>query len=155
MKNKLHSFLFGTFLFAKTTAMACTSSSVLSQIPITFTYHHHSHYLGLYRINLKPTLTAIRYHNAQPGYPFYEKNWWGKCPGAMDDDGRCIEFTVYPDDFNFSPVGIMKKIEKYTLHHNPNRGEVRVITNANMTKYVYTTNHEKKFCGPYRIPLGI
>lgn len=151
MKNKFGYFLCGAFLLAKTTAMACTGSSVLSQIPITFHYHHHSHYLGVYRIDLKPTLTAIQYQNAQPGFPFYKKQWWGKCPGAMDGDGQCIEFTVYPDDFNFSPAGIMKKIKKYTEHHYANRGEVRVITNADMTEYVYTTNHERKFCGPYKI----
>lgn len=152
MKNKFNSFLCGIFLFAKSTAMACTSSSVLSQIPITFHYHHHAHYLGLYRINLKPTLTAIKDRNALPGFPFYKKHWWGRCPRAMDGDGQCIEFTVYPDNFNFSPDGIMKKIEKYTEHHYPNRGEVRILTNATMTKYVYTTDHEGKFCGPYKIP---
>ena len=151
MKNKFNCFLFGAFLFAKSTAMACTSSSVLSQIPVTFHYNHHSHYLGLYRINLKPVLTAIKYRDAYPGFPYYQKKWWGSCPrGLHGKSGSCIEFTVYPDDINFSPHGIMHKIEKYT-HGKMNRGEVRILTNHAMTEYVYTTNHERKFCGPYKL----
>ena len=127
------------------TANACTHSSLLSNTPLYF-YHH---YLGIYNIYLAPTLTAIDNGDSGRGYPYYKKRWRGKCPHHLRGK-KCVEFTVYPNNDNFSPRGIMKKIKKYT-HGKRNRGEVRIITNYAETKYVYTTNHEKKFCGPYAL----
>ena len=105
--------------------------------------------MGTYTIDLTATLNAATDGNKHTGNPFYEKKWYGECPGGLDADQQsCIEFTVYPNDQNFSPAGIMEKIEQYN-DGNTNRGEVRIITNDNRSQYVYTTDHEATYCGPY------
>jgi hypothetical protein len=108
--------------------------------------------LGSYTIQLQSTMNAIQSGDDESGYPYYEKTWRGPCPGGLDgSDDNCVEFTVYPTKSNFAPGNIMHKIEQYT-HGRRNRGEVRIITNSDQTQYVYTTNHEKTFCGPYAVP---
>ena len=65
------------------------------------------------------------------------------------DAGADVE--EYPETSNnFSPNNIMQQIEQYT-DGKPNRGEVRVITDNARANYVYTTDHERTFCGPYAI----
>lgn len=124
---------------------ACTSSHMVTQVPLFFFEHS----LGVYDVNLEPTLAAIADGSADNGRkPYYGKMWEGSCPSLMV--GQCHEYTVYPNDQNFQPAGIMGQIKQYT-NGEENRGEVRVITNADETQYVYTTDHEKTFCGPYHI----
>ena len=149
MKNSLSCFLFAATLFTGITAAACTRSTELPDVPIIFHYQHHTHYLGFYLINLAPTLSAIENDSANAGPPYFKKKWYGKCPRQLHAK-KCFEFTVYPDANNFTPESIMQRIEKYT-HGKPNRGEVRVMTNKAETKYIYTTNHYRKFCGPYQL----
>ncbi len=124
----------------------CSADAVIQDVHMYF----FKHYLGIYRIDLSSTLSAVADGNDHSGYPYYEKTWMGKCPHGLR--GACIEFTVYPNNTNFSPAGIMRKIKKYTHDGQPNRGEVRVITNSAQSRYVYTTNHERTFCGPYPVP---
>lgn len=136
--------------FAQSVACAaeCSSSATLLNIPLKF----YSHSIGTYTIFLTDTLTAIANGQAdQNGYqkPYYEKNWTGDCPGGLSGDD-CIEYTVYPDATNYSPGDIMEAIEKYN-HGDPDRGEVRIITDNAESNYVYTTDHESAFCGPYAI----
>lgn len=116
----------------------------------TLTHQHlyfYSHSLGFYTIFLNPTLMAIADHEASPGKPYYKKKWWGDCPNELSKSNVCFEFTVYPNSINFSPDP-MEEIKKYN-HGHSNRGEVRVLANHSLTKYVYTIDHEKQFCGPY------
>ena len=130
---------------------ACTDSKMLTNIPQSY----FQNYLGVYSINLAPTLAAIASGEADQGgdnIPYYAKQWTGSCPGGLEGEvGSCKEYTVYPTNQNFSPAGIMQKIEQYTSGGEPNRGEVRILTNASETQYVYTTDHEVEYCGPYNL----
>ena len=140
------------FSFTIATAFAdCSPSSTLSNVPLFF----YDNPLGTYTINLNNTLTAIANGSADQGgdsAPYFEKTWKGSCPGGLQgDNGSCNEYTVYPNDTNFSPSGIMEKI-KQDNNNKPNRGEVRIITDNAEANYVYTTDHEKTFCGPYPVP---
>lgn len=125
----------------------------LTDAPLKF----YSHYLGSYNISLANTLSAVDGQD-HPGYPYYEKIWHGKCPDHMGSRNSCIEFTVYPAMKNFNSVtyqtppknNIMWWIEHYN-DGNPDRGEVRIITDSSESQYVYTTDHEKTFCGPYPV----
>lgn len=137
--------LFGGVLLAS----VATAFNVTPPIDL----HFFEHDLGLYAINFQPTLQEIKTlratHSDWPGEPFFEKPWMGACPGGLTgNSGTCIEFTVYPSDTNFRPAGIMQNIEKYT-QGVPNRGEVRILTDQSMAHYVYTTDHEATFHGPY------
>ncbi len=138
-------------LMVNTVFADCSSSPILYNVPLKF----YSNPLGIYTIFFSNTLSAIADGQAdQNGYvkPYYEKSWRGSCPGGLDgNDGTCNEYTVYPNDTNFSPSGIMEKIEQYT-DGNPNRGEVRILTDNDESHYVYTTDHEETFCGPYLMP---
>lgn len=134
-------------LFTMLSSFACTSSLRIPHSNIYF----YNHFLGSYTINLNPTLTAIENGSAGRGNPFYQKKWRGRCPSRLKGKiGSCIEYTVYPNNTNFAPSGIMQKIKQYT-NDRPNRGEVRILTNASGTQYVYTTDHENTFCGPYEL----
>lgn len=127
----------------------CTSSPTILSVPLKF----YSHPIGTYTIFLSDTLTAIADGQAdENGYekPYYAKSWDGACPSGLNGDG-CREYTVYPDKTNFAPGDIMKKIEEHN-NGNPNRGEVRIITDNSESNYVYTTDHERTFCGPYPVP---
>ena len=133
-----------TFSFAD-----CSQSQTLLNVPLFF----YTSSLGTYNIALTDTLTAIANGTADKNAgesPYYEKDWTGDCPGGLSGS-NCNEYTVYPDSTNFTPGDIMVKIEKYTSGL-PNRGEVRILTDNSETQYVYTTDHEKTFCGPYPIP---
>ena len=151
MRKLKHHFLLlsaATALLTATMAAAdCSNQPILPNETLYF--YHHS--IGTYTINLNPTLQAIADGQDHSGYPYFEKTWTGSCPAGLDgNNDTCIEFTVYPDGTNFSPTDIMNKIEKYT-HGKPNRGEVRVISDSSETQYVYTTDHENTFCGPYAV----
>jgi len=136
------------FLVCQLASADCSSSLTLPNVPLFF----YSNPLGIYTINLTPTMTAIESGDDESGQPYYEKSWRGDCPGGLSGSGNsCVEFTVYPDATNFTPGNIMQKIEQYTSGR-PNRGEVRIITNSDQTQYVYTTDHESTFCGPYAVP---
>lgn len=130
----------------------CTASSSIPNVPLFF----YSNPLGTYNISLSNTLTAIANGSADNGgnsAPYFAKTWRGACPGGLQgNDGTCNEYTIYPNDTNFSPSGIMEKIEQDN-NNRPNRGEVRVLTDSSETHYVYTTDHEKTFCGPYAMPV--
>ena len=152
--------LTGTMLFASQVALAdtpCTSALIIPQVPLFF----YAHSLGSYDISLADTLNAIETGRAGGALPYEKKVWTGSCPAGLDSGvGDCIEFTVYPnfakypqtnDNFTNGPVPIMQKIEQYNNNH-PNRGEVRVITDASEQNYVYTADHEVSFCGPYPLP---
>lgn len=149
-KIKLRFLLISAATLLVTTTMGsadCSPQSILPNVSLYF----YSHPIGTYTINLSPTLQAIEDGKDHSGYPYYEKTWTGSCPSGLDGGiGSCIEFTVYPDGTNFSPSGIMKKIERYT-NGEPNRGEVRVISDSSEMQYVYTTDHETTFCGPYSV----
>ncbi|OGT49483.1 MAG: hypothetical protein A3E82_04575 [Gammaproteobacteria bacterium RIFCSPHIGHO2_12_FULL_38_11] len=144
MKIKFNLFLLGLIFLITGVTFSCTKSETLRNIPLFF----YSHPLGIYNIYLNPTLSTIENHDSDRGYPYYKKKWYGKCPNHLGRE-KCFEFTVYPNNTNFSP-NPMEKIKKYT-HGESNRGEVRILTNKLETKYVYTINHEKKFCGPYAL----
>ena len=137
------------FSFASVT-FACTSSHVIPQVSVNF----YDNPLGVYTIDLGPTLAAIasgQADNQGDVIPYFEKKWTGECPGGLEGGkDSCREYTVYPNDQNFSPAGIMDQI-KAVNHGEPNRGEVRILTNASETQYAYTTDHEAEFCGPYNI----
>lgn len=136
-------------IFLNAFAADCVTPPTLSQQPIYF----YNHYLGVYTIYLSQTLTAIKEQSAQSGPPFYQKIWYGDCPvGLSGPADSCVEYTVYPNAENFMPGDIMQKIEQYTDNGEPNRGEVRILTDQNNAEYVYTIDHEKTFCGPY--PIG-
>lgn len=127
----------------------CSQSQTLVNIPLSF----YKNSLGTYNIILTDTLTAIATGTADSnGYsaPYYEKNWMGACPGGLTGE-NCHEYTVYPDATNFAPGDIMSKIEQYT-NGESNRGEVRILTDSSETYYVYSTDHEQNFCGPYPMP---
>lgn len=147
-KNHQKFYLLTVFIFlAQITFADCSAPPTLSNVDMYF----YDHDLGIYTIYLRPTLDAIIANQTGSGNPYYEKTWTGSCPGGLiGDDDSCIEFTVYPAATNFSPGNIMTKIEHYT-HGKPNRGEVRIITDNGETQYVYTTDHENTFCGPYKI----
>ncbi|MCX7121009.1 MAG: hypothetical protein NTZ67_04450 [Gammaproteobacteria bacterium] len=129
-------------------AADCTESKILP--PMTLHFYDNQLNNGLpYTINLEPTLNALS--TADSGTPYFKKSWRGACPQGMDGGAHdCIEFTVYPNAINFAPGNIMTEIEKYT-GGRPNRGEVRIITDATETHYIYTTDHEHSFCGPYKV----
>lgn len=148
MKNILAIFIFSALLLTKSVG-ACTGLYTLSEVPITFHYHGQSHYLGLYTIFLDPTLLAIQEHHTKSGRPYFEKKWYADCPSTIHSK-RCLEFTVYPMRGNVTP-DMMHKIEKYTLNNQPNQGEIRIWTNMTRNQYIYSTNRNEKFCGPYRI----
>lgn len=123
----------------------------LSAVPVYF----YGDELGVYTIHLSDTLTAIADGDAGKSIPYYKRPWWGDCPSHLSKSDQCTEYTVYPSDTNFSPTGIMTKIEEDS--HNPrpghpNRGEVRILTNNAETFYDYTIDHEHIFCGPYTMP---
>lgn len=141
--------LFVLSLFVSNIALGCSASLTLSNMPLYF----FTHPLGIYTIDLSPTMNIID-GDDHSGYPYYEKIWSGSCPGGLSGhDNTCIEFTVYPDATNFSPGNIMQKIKQYT-HGKANRGEVRIITDSTESNYVYTTDHEQNFCGPYTVPTS-
>jgi hypothetical protein len=126
----------------------CLDPPILSQINL----HFFEYDLGQYTINLTHTLNAIKNDNAGSSKPYYKKTWYGDCPGGLSGSaGSCVEYTVYPNADNFSPGDIMQKIEQHTDDGSPNRGEVRILTNADQTEYVYTVDHERTFCGPYSL----
>jgi hypothetical protein len=125
----------------------CASSQVIYNQPLYF----YQYYLGRYTVDLSRVLSAIKVHSTNNGFPFYKKPWIGLCPNGFHEKTACMEYTVYPDDQNFWPGGIMEKIKHYN-HGMPNRGVVRILTNADGSQYVYTINHEKDFCGPYFLP---
>lgn len=105
--------------------------------------------LGSYNVNFKITLNAIENHGTSPQIPYSEKTWTGSCPGGLTGpSGSCKEYTVYPNDQNFSPSGMMDKIKKLN-HNQTDRGAVRILTDKSGTHYAYTTDHEETFCGPY------
>ncbi|MCX7121010.1 MAG: hypothetical protein NTZ67_04455 [Gammaproteobacteria bacterium] len=146
MNIKSNLFLFFAISFLIFSAAACTKSETLQNVPLYF----YKHYLGVYNIYLTPALSAIESGDKISGYPYYKKKWHGQCPGNLaEGHEKCFELTVYPNSNNFSP-NPMKEIKKYT-HGRPNRGEVRILTNRSETKYSYTTDHEKIFCGPYAL----
>ena len=138
--------------------MNLTFACGLIDVPLKF----YSHHLGSYNISLTDTLTAIADKQADQNgnvKPYYKRPWLRKCPKHIGSYGSCIEFTVYPIMHkNFVSVtyhkapknNIMWCIEKYN-GGNPNRGEVRIITDSSESQYVYTTDHEKIFCGPYPV----
>lgn len=126
---------------------ACIDSTTLPAQTIYF----YSYKLGVYTVNLQTTLSAIENNQAGPGIPYFQKSWFGSCPSGLSGSNTCTEYTIYPNDTNFSPSGIMGKIEQHT-HGRPNRGEVRVLVNASQTQYDYTIDHETTFCGPYAMP---
>ncbi len=112
-----------------------------------------THYLGQFDVHLNPTLNAIRSGQANNEPPYYKKPWRGKISNLCPQGG-CIEWTVYPNKINFTDIkdpniNIEDLIRKYTRIDN--RGETRIITNAQQTKYIYTTDHESTFCGPYSL----
>lgn len=114
--------------------------------------YYYSHFLGYYDINLADTLHAIETGLADRlgcVAPYFAKPWEGSPPGGLRGaTGSAREFTVFPNDTNFSPTGIQELIQRYT-DGNPNRGEVRVVTDDRQQKYVFTVNHALTFCGPY------
>ena len=114
------------------------------------------HELGYYNVHLSPTLIAIRGNAVQSGntYPYFAKPWRGPIQ-TLCPQGGCYEFTVYPNQQNFTNsndphIDIMQEIMKITGQH-PNRGMVRIITDQEFKHYVYTTDHESSFCGPYNL----
>jgi hypothetical protein len=125
-------------------AAACIDSTTLPDQTIYF----YTHKLGIYTVDLQPTLSAIENNQAGPGIPYVQKPWLGNCPYKLSNSNTCTEYTIYPNDTNFSPSGIMGKIKRH-WHGKPNRGEVRVLVNASQTQYDYTIDHETTFCGPY------
>jgi hypothetical protein len=134
--------VYSASLFAQT---QCSSSGTDKNQDIYF----YTQLLGTYDVNLNIALTAIKNHQTNSKYPYTQKEWTGACPGGLTGaDNSCIEFTVYPNDENFSPSGIMKQIKKYN-NDKTDRGEVRVLTDKSLKHYVYTTDHEQTFCGPY------
>ncbi len=123
----------------------CAPPPVLSQETIYF----YDTKLGVYNVNLSPVLNDIK--NGTTTDDEDKKEWYGACPGGLDGSaGSCIEFTVYPNKSNFYPGDIMKAI-KDANDGEPNRGEVRILTDQNETHYVYTVDHEQTFCGPYTL----
>ena len=156
-KTHLYFSIFFACVINHAGATDCSNALVLQNVPQTFMDRdYHSHALGNYTISLISTLHDIADGAANSnGYqiPDYKKPWTGACPSGLS--GACFEFTVYPGaaQANFSPNNIMQKIEQYTSGH-PNRGEVRIITDAAETHYVYSTDHERTFCGPYLVPTA-
>jgi hypothetical protein len=133
------------FVISISTYADCEAPPVLSQETIFF----YDTKLGVYNVNLTSTLSAIKDNKTDSGNPYYQKTWYGDCPGGLSGSaGSCIEFTVYPNQTNFYPGDIMQAI-KNANDGEPNRGEVRVLTDEDETHYVYTVDHEKTFCGPY------
>lgn len=117
--------------------------------------YFYDHPLGVYNVHLGPTLAAIHNSALQAGntYPFYAKPWFGPIANLCPNGG-CYEFTVYPNRENFTNeedpnIDIFQEIVK--IFGQPNRGEVRVITDHDLKHYVYTTDHETTFCGPYAL----
>lgn len=143
MLKKMSTFLFVVSLSASAMANTCSALQTL----VNQDLHFFQYDLGNYTIYLSPTLTAIVNHQTNPSEPYFEKPWLGACPVNLGTADTCTEFTVYPNSTNFSPDP-MEKI-KADNHGNPDRGEVRILTNQSMTQYVYTTDHEATFCGPY------
>ncbi|OGT49484.1 MAG: hypothetical protein A3E82_04580 [Gammaproteobacteria bacterium RIFCSPHIGHO2_12_FULL_38_11] len=142
----------GAFFLISQIALAadCAETTTLPPMPLYF-YNHLLNNGDPYTINLLPTLSAMSTAEDDTP-PYYKKPWTGNCPMGMDADAQdCIEFTVYPNAINFSPGNIMQQIEQYTSNGKPNRGEVRIITDASETHYVYTTDHESSYCGPYSV----
>lgn len=140
-----------SFVFIGSSAFAdCVAATTLPNTPQIF----YDHNLGNYTIYLQPTLTDIKNHTVT--HDEFQKQWTGVCPAGMGDQGTCIEFTVYPaTPTNFikdasKQLDIMPAIEQYT-DGKENRGMVRIVTNADETQYVYTTDHEQTFCGPYGV----
>ena len=136
-------FIVPLFMISTSTDADCAAPPVLSQEAIYF----YDTNLGVYNVNLTPTLSDIQ--NGTITDSEDEKTWRGDCPGGLSGSaGSCIEFTVYPNRANFYPGDIMGAI-KDANDGEPNRGEVRILTDQDETHYVYTIDHEKTFCGPY------
>lgn len=139
-------FLSGVACLFVMQAAACTDALTLNDVSLIF----FDQPLGSYTIRLAPTLSAIKNKSAGSGKPFYKKAWWGPCPGGLSGAaGQCIEYTVYPNAENFTP-DLMPVIKQYN-HGKPNRAEVRVLTDPGGSHYIYTTDHEHTFCGPYSL----
>lgn len=146
MKSKL---MGAAALLMSAQVFACTSALTLYDVPLKF----YAQPLGSFTIRLSPTLSAIRNKTAAGGKPYYKKQWRGPCPGGLSGGiGQCVEYTVYPSAVNFTP-DLMPYVKKYN-HGRANRATVRILTNPSGTKYIYTTNHEKTFCGPYSVYFG-
>lgn len=136
-----------TISFASFTSTDCPQT--LNNVPLFF----YSNPLGSYDIFLTDTLTAIADGNADnngDSAPYYAKTWTGSCPAGLSGS-NCHEYTVYPNATDFSPTGIMEKIEQFT-NGRPDRGEVRIITDSSETHYVYTTDHERTFSQVCSVP---
>lgn len=133
------------FMISMETYADCAAPPVLSQETI----HFYDTNLGVYNVNLSPTLSDIQNDTTTDSED--KKTWYGACPGGLNGpDDSCIEFTVYPNKANFYPGDIMQAI-KDANNGEPNRGEVRILTDQDETHYVYTIDHEKTFCGPYTL----
>jgi hypothetical protein len=129
----------------------CSSSGEDDNQPMYFYWH----YLGQFDVHLNPTLQAIRDGSAGSGMPYYEKPWTGSIK-SLCPNGGCTEWTVYPSTTNFTDLGlpgtnIQALIQKFIHHGYPSRGQARIITYKSVlgTQYVYTTDHEATYCGPY------
>ncbi len=131
------------FMISISTYADCAAPPVLPQE----TLHFYEVNLGVYNVNLAPTLSDIQ--NGTTTDSEDKKTWRGDCPGGLKGSSdSCIEFTVYPNKTNFYPGDIMQAI-KDANDGDVNRGEVRIITDQDEALYVYTLDHEHTFCGPY------
>lgn len=140
-------FLILFILFLGNAIANCVDSAVVPNVPVFF----YGNPLGTYTIYLTDTLHAATDGSWHRKTPYFEKIWTGSCPGGLSGGGdTCIELTVYPSDTRFSPAGIMEKIKSWN-QGKPNRGEVRILVDQDRTQYVYTTDHEQTYCGPYSL----